>query len=167
MYQTNSIISERYGKHKALQPAQARTAVFDSSPPVLPSHIEALITGSEFWRLAKRNRYLKLIREGKLPQLEKLAELAITKKNPSHWFAAAASKAKWEQTLEFLAKLASVATEATRIAIKIGHSMNMKLVAKYIWRGVNVERWADTARERGRHPGKYFNWLCQRELGST
>src|SRR6266516_125076 len=45
----------------------------------LQQEIKALITGSDFWILAKTNRYKKLIREGHLDKLLHLATHALTK----------------------------------------------------------------------------------------
>jgi hypothetical protein len=53
---------------------------------------------------------------------------------------------------------------AARVVEKLGHQVSEKVVYKFIWAGANVERWADTARETGRSRGKYFSWLCGREL---
>jgi hypothetical protein len=43
-----------------------------------------------------------------------------------------------------------------------------RFIYQQIWRGVNVERWAATAAEVGRHKAKYFTWLCkqQKPIGS-
>jgi hypothetical protein len=73
----------------------------------LPGEIEKLIVG-EMFRQARINRYKKLIREGHLDNLLRLAAIAATKTNPAHWFARAAGKVKWNETLAFLAKTAKV-----------------------------------------------------------
>ena len=124
------------------------------------------ITGPEYWQNAKRNRYKKLVREGHLVRLLKLVELAKTKQNAANWFAAAASKARWERTLEYLSKLAQVVQTASRVAQKLGTEVT-RFIFKQVWSGANVERWADTARETGKNRAKYFAWLCQRELRSA
>lgn len=133
----------------------------------LPQAIKDLITGSDFWVLAKTNRYKKLIREGHLDKLLKLAEMAHTKNNPANWFAKACSKATWERTLAYFAKLQEVAQKADKVARRIGTSVN-KFIYKQIWKGVNVERWAIQAEEVGHSkPGqsreKHFAWLCLNE----
>src|SRR5689334_20829879 len=45
----------------------------------VPAAITNLITGSDFWVVAKTNRYKKLIREGHLANLLELASIALTK----------------------------------------------------------------------------------------
>lgn len=134
----------------------------------LPSEITALITGNEYWVLAKTRRYKKLIREGHLDKLVHLAREAHTKDHPANWFAAACSKARWEQyTLPYFAKLQAVAQKAAQVARRLGTQIN-KFIYKQIWKGVNVERWAIAAEEiRHDKPGqsreKYFAWLCVHE----
>jgi hypothetical protein len=39
----------------------------------------------------------------------------MTRDNPSHWFARAASKAQWERTLDFLAEARKVAHAAAEV----------------------------------------------------
>lgn len=134
----------------------------------LPSEIKALITGSDFWVQAKTNRYKKLIREGHLEKLLYLARDAQTKKHPANWFAAACSKANWEErTLPYFAKLREVARKAEQVVRRLGTKIN-NFIYKMIWCGVNVERWAVAAEEvRHDKPGqsreKYFAWLCVNE----
>lgn len=134
----------------------------------LPAELKALITGSDFWVLAKTNRYKKLIREGHLEKLLHLAHKAQTKEHPANWFAAACSKANWEErTLPYFAKLLEVARKAESVARRLGTKIN-RFIYKMIWRGVNVERWAVAAEEvPHNHPGqsreKYFAWLCVNE----
>jgi len=128
----------------------------------LPQEINSLITGSDYWQLAKRNRYKKLIREGYLRTLMQLAQMARTKHVPAHWFATACSTVKWERTLEYLAQLAQVQQAAIRAAEKLGTAVT-NFIYQQIWRGINVERWAAEAAEVGRHKAKYFVWLCKRE----
>jgi hypothetical protein len=134
----------------------------------LPAEVKALITGSDFWVLAKTNRYKKLIREGHLDKLLHLARAAQSKEHPANWFAAACSKARWERyTMPYFAKLQEVAWKAEQVARRLGTQIN-KFIYKMIWRGVNVERWAIAAEEvRHDKPGlsreKYFAWLCVNE----
>lgn len=134
----------------------------------LPTEITVLITGSDYWVLAKTRRYKKLIREGHLDKLLHLASEAQTKEHPANWFAAACSKARWEQyTLPYFAKLQEVARKAEQVARRLGVRIN-KFIYKQIWKGVNVERWAIAAKEiRHDKPGqsreKYFAWLCVHE----
>lgn len=133
----------------------------------LPAEIKELITGSDYWVNAKSNRYKKLIREGHLDKLLQLAAMAHTKNNPANWFAKACSKATWERTLAYFAKLTEVAQKAETVARRIGTKVN-KFIYKQIWKGVNVERWAIQAEEmRHDKPGqdklKHFAWLCLNE----
>jgi hypothetical protein len=133
----------------------------------LPNEITELITGSDYWVNAKSNRYRKLIREGHIEKLLELAKMAQTKDNPANWFAKACSKAAWERTLAYFAKLSEVAHTAERVARRVGTKVN-KFIYKQIWKGVNVERWAIQASEvRHNKPGqsalKHFAWLCKNE----
>ena len=133
----------------------------------LPVEIKELITGNEYWVTAKSNRYKKLIREGHLEKLLELARMAHSKHNPANWFAKVCSKAAWERTLAYFAKLAAVAQKAEQVVRRLGIKVN-KFIYKQIWNGVNVERWAVAAEEiRHDKPGqsraKYFAWLCVHE----
>jgi hypothetical protein len=133
----------------------------------LPEEIKALTTGNDFWVNAKSNRYKKLIREGHLDKLLALANMAHSKNNPANWFATACSKATWERTLAYFAKLKEVARKAEHVARRLGTNVN-KFIYKQIWNGVNVERWAVAAEEiRHDKPGqsreKHFAWLCVNE----
>jgi hypothetical protein len=133
----------------------------------LPEKIKGLITGNDFWVNAKTNRYKKLIREGHLDKLLELAKMAHSKNNPANWFAKVCSKATWERTLAYFAKLKEVARKAEHVARRLGTTVN-KFIYKQIWKGVNVERWAVTAEEvRHDKPGqsreKHFAWLCLHE----
>lgn len=133
----------------------------------LPAEIKALITGNDFWVNAKSNRYKKLIREGHLDKLLELAKMAHSKNNPANWFAKACSKATWERTLAYFAKLKEVARKAENVARRLGTKVN-KFIYKQIWKGVNVERWAVAAEEiRHDKPGqsreRHFAWLCAHE----
>lgn len=134
----------------------------------LPQAIKTLITGSDFWVLAKTNRYKKLVREGYKDKLLHLAREAQTKNNPANWFAQACSKARWEKyTLPYFAKLKEVVQKAETVARRLGVKIN-KFIYKQIWKGVNVERWAVTAEEvrhdkSGQSREKHFAWLCLNE----
>jgi hypothetical protein len=138
----------------------------------LPAEIKVLITGTDYWVLAKTNRYKKLIREGHLDKLLQLAREAQTKGRPANWFAAACSKERWEKyTLPYFAKLKEVAQKAEAVVRRLGTKIN-RFIYKQIWKGVNVERWAITAQEvRHDKPGqsreKYFAWLCVNEQRLT
>jgi len=133
----------------------------------LPEEIKELITGNDFWVNAKSNRYKKLIREGHLDKLLELAKMAHSKNNPANWFAKACSKATWERTLAYFAKLKEVARKAEQVARRLGTKVN-KFIYKQIWKGVNVERWAVAAEEishekPGQSREKHFAWLCLHE----
>src|SRR5437763_12344786 len=86
----------------------------------LPEEIKELITGNDFWVNAKSNRYKKLIREGHLDKLLALANMARVKNNPANWFAKACSKATWERTIAYFAKLKEVARKAADVARRLG-----------------------------------------------
>ena len=135
----------------------------------LPGEIDSLNVGSDFWRQAKGNRYRMLIREGHLSKLLKLAETARSKNKPAFWFARACSVKYWEsRTLPYLAKLADVQELAALVALKLRIEVT-KFIYQQIWRGANVERWADTAQEMphakaGQSRIKHFAWLCRREI---
>ncbi len=133
----------------------------------LPQEIKALITGNDFWVNAKSNRYKKLIREGNLDKLLALANMARSKNHPANWFAKACSKAAWERTLAYFAKLKEVARKAEHVARRLGTKVN-NFIYKQIWRGVNVERWAVMAEEvrhdkSGQSRERHFAWLCINE----
>ncbi len=132
----------------------------------LPQAITELITGSEYWVNAKSNRY-RIIREGHLEKLLELARMAHSKDNPANWFAEACSKAAWERTLAYFAKLSQVAQKAETVAKRLGTTTS-KFIYKQIWKGVNVERWAIQAQEMrhdkaGQTTLKHFAWLCVHE----
>jgi hypothetical protein len=133
----------------------------------LPQEVKELTTGSDYWVQAKTNRYKKLIREGHLDKLLALANMARSKNNPANWFAKACSKAAWERTIAYFAKLKEVARKADNVARRLGTKVN-KFIYKMIWNGVNVERWAVTAEEvshnkSGQSREKHFAWLCLHE----
>src|SRR6266568_2201226 len=62
--------------------------------------------------------------------------------------------------LKFVAGLFRVRELAERVAKKLQTAVT-GFIYQQVWRGVNVERWADTAAEAGEHKGKYFTWLCR------
>jgi hypothetical protein len=132
----------------------------------LPEDITSLNVGTPWLVKAKENRYKMLARQGYMPQLRYLAQMARTKKdirNPAHWFANVCGVKKWErQTLPFLKKAMACAKQAERLAQKLGVSVS-KFIYKQIWKGVNVERWAVRAQELGKNKQKYFAWLCTHE----
>src|SRR6266702_857678 len=135
----------------------------------LPQEIKELITGNDFWVNAKTHRYQKLIREGHLDKLLRLAKMAYGKEKPANWFATACSVKAWERTLAYLAKLKEVARKAEHVARRLCVKVN-KFIYKQIWNGLNVERWAVAAEEiRHDKPGqsreKHFAWLCLHEQG--
>ncbi len=145
----------------------ASKAITNNTSIELPQEVKVLITGSDFWVNAKSNRYKKLIREGHLDKLLALADMARVKNNPANWFAKACSKATWERTLAYFAKLKEVARKAEHVAHRLGVQIN-NFIYKQIWNGVNVERWAVAAEEiRHDKPGqsreKHFAWLCVNE----
>jgi hypothetical protein len=127
----------------------------------LPAEIDALIDNKSY-----RPRFQKLWRL--YPQeLVEWARVAIEKKGltepPSHYFAKGCKVGIWEErTLKFLAELAKVRELAERVAAKLNTAVT-RFIYQQVWRGVNVERWADMAAEVGEHKGKYFTWLCRRE----
>ena len=133
----------------------------------LPNEIKELITGNEYWVNAKSNRYKKLIREGHLEKLLELSRMAHSKHNPANWFAKVCSKAAWDRTLAYFAKLADVAQKAEQVVRRLGIKVN-NFIYKQIWNGANVERWAVAAEEikhdkPGQSREKHFAWLCLHE----
>lgn len=142
------------------------TNITTSNSIELPEEISSLITGTDYWKLAKSNRYKKLIRDGFKSQLMELAKIAQEKTNPAHWFATAASKKQWERTLDFLSKLHTVAQEALQVAKRLGVGLDkMKPIYKACWRGENVVQLSVTAQEIGRDPFKLFCWLARQKKG--
>jgi len=132
----------------------------------LPAEIDALIDNKAY-----RPRYKKLWRLHPR-ELMAWAKVAREQKNltgpPSHYFAKGCKVGIWEErTLKFLAKLFKVQETAARVAQKL-HTDVTKFIYRQVWRGVNVERWADTAQEMphekpGQSKVKHFGWLCRRE----
>ncbi|WP_427921156.1 hypothetical protein [Streptomyces sp. cg40] len=118
----------------------------------LPAALNDLNQGSDYWRQAKGNRYRKLIREGHLNDLLELAELApkmAQRSTPANWFASVASKANWERTLKFLAKVREVARMAEDAAKRVqARAQDMGAVLKAVWRhGERAVQMAVTASE--------------------
>jgi len=162
-----SSIENNVGKAFTNDTSIETTTVNEAKDQELPQEVKVLITGSDFWVKAKSNRYKKLIREGHRDKLLQLAEMAKEKNNPANWFAKACSKATWERTLAYFAKLTEVAQKAETVARRIGTKVN-KFIYKQIWKGVNVERWAIQAEEMqhskpGQSKEKHFSWLCLNE----
>jgi hypothetical protein len=88
-----------------------------------------------------------LVREGHLDGLLELAEIAQTKDKPSHWFARVASKARWQETLEFLAELRRIAADAREVAKRLP-GIAKKIIFKACWKARRtVVREAVTAQE--------------------
>ncbi len=133
----------------------------------LPAEIQELVTGSDYWRRAKENRYRKLIREGHLADLLELARLApekATKEHPSHWFAAWASKKNWDKTLATLANWRKAAQVVAEVAERIvAPAKHIKAVYAAYWRcGGNILPQAIKAQETARDGAfKYFCWLTR------
>jgi hypothetical protein len=125
----------------------------------IPAEVDALIDNKAYY-----NKFRKLVREYP-KEILTLAELASTKDRPSHWFARVTAKKNWERTLKFLAELFRVRELAERVAKKLSITVT-SFIYQQVWRGVNVERWADTAAEVGEHRAKYFTWLCRREAAA-
>lgn len=132
----------------------------------LPAAIIRLITGPDFWVVAKSNRYRKLAREGHLRDLLELAAIALTKQHPANWFATVCSVRAWKRTLGFLKRLHEVHAKAERIVERIGREMaeHMRMfIYKQIWAGRSVERHAAAAQEIGKDRHKLFIYLCTQE----
>jgi len=151
--------------------AQKQSEANNNTSIELPAAITNLNTGSDFWVLAKTNRYKKLIREGHLSDLLELTAIALTKSSPAHWFAKVCSVKAWERTLDFLKKLYAVRKKAAQVTKRIGEGM-INFVYKQIWAGKNVERHAITA-EEVRHDKpkqskcRLFAYLCKQEGQGT
>jgi hypothetical protein len=148
------------------QHAQNQSQENDNTSIELPMAITNLITGTDFWVLAKTNRYRKLVREGHLSDLLALAAIALTKQHPANWFAKVCSVKAWERTLDFLKKLYNVRRKAERVAERIGKDIAegmRRFIYKQIWAGRSVERHAVAAQEIGKHRYKLFAFLCTQE----
>jgi hypothetical protein len=130
----------------------------------IPAEIDNLIDNKMY-----HNKFRKLIREGHLDKLMKLAEIAKTKEAPSRWFAKATAKANWERTLEFLAKIRQVANQVMHAAEQLHVPTDrLKPLFKAAWnlRG-QLPRLAGLAKESGRDPERYFWWLYGRRGDTT
>jgi len=150
--------------------AQKQSEANNNTSIELPAAITHLMTGSDFWVLAKTNRYKKLVREGHLSDLLELAAIALTKSSPAHWFAKVCSVKAWERTLDFLKKLYEVRKKAERVVERIGKHLAermKKFVYKQIWAGKSVERYAVAAQEIGENRHKLFAYLCRQEGQGT
>ena len=124
----------------------------------IPAEIDALIDNKAFY-----NKFRKLIREGHLEKLLKLAEIAHTKEKPSRWFAMATAKRNWERTLEYLAKIRQVVNQVMHAARKLAtpaHRIKQLFKAAWQLRG-HFQRLVGLASE-GRNPERYFWWLYGR-----
>lgn len=121
----------------------------------LPSEIDELIDNKMY-----RNKFKKLIREGHLAELTELAEIAVTKTNPSRWFATVCAKARWEGTLKWLQKTREVAQAAAEVAKRLmAAPKHMKAIYKACWRRSDALLQAIKAEETGNDRFKYFCWL--------
>ena len=167
MNHVNTLLAARYGQQASRRTPLAKQQSTSSielsvsnttnSSIELPEEIDALIDNKAY-----RPRYKKLMRLYPR-ELIAWAQVARDQKQPSHYFAKGCAVAAWDRTLKFLAKLSKVQETAARVAQKLSTEVT-KFIYRQVWQGANVERWADTAAEVGRHKGKHFAWLCKREL---
>ena len=175
MNHVNTLLAARYGQHasrrSSLAKQQDKTSIEgnvsnNNTSIELPAEILALIDNKAYI-----NRHSKLYRLYPRELME-LARIARTKAKPSNWYATATKKGNAEGhedhfvavTLKWVREtVLSVQKTAARVAAKIGTDVT-NFIYKQVWQGVNVERWADTAAEVGRHKGKHFAWLCKREM---
>ncbi len=160
MEHASEVLAARFGdlassKHQTTSSIESTASISNTSIEI-PAEVDQLIDNKAY-----RPKFRKLVREYP-KEIMALVELAQTKANPSHWFAVVTAKKNWERTLKFLAELFRVRETAARVAEKLGAAVTT-FIYQQVWRGVNVERWADTAREVGTHKAKYFTWLCRRE----
>src|SRR6266540_7363183 len=164
MNRAGNILAARFSRQPSLSSPsnKSKTSIEGSANNSItsieiPAEVDELIDNKAYY-----NKFRKLMRE--YPQeIMALVELAHTKAQPSHWFARVTAKKNWERTLKFLSELFKVRELAERVAKKLQTAVT-GFIYQQVWRGVNVERWADTAAEVGEHRGKYFTWLCRREL---
>jgi hypothetical protein len=163
MNRAGDILATRFSQRPSLPTltSQNKTSIESSvntskTSIEIPAAVDALIDNKAYY-----NKFRKLLREYPR-EIMALVELAHTKDQPSHWFARVTAKANWERTLKFLAELFRVRELAQRVAKKLKAPVT-SFIYQQVWRGVNVERWADTAAEVGEHRAKYFTWLCRRE----
>jgi hypothetical protein len=166
MNRAGDVLAGRFGQRPSLSSltSKNKTSIEGSvsnniTSIEIPAEVDALIDNKAY-----HNKFRKLMREYPR-EIMALVELAHTKTQPSRWFATVTAKANWERTLKFLAELFRVRELAERVAKKLKTAVT-GFIYQQVWRGVNVERWADTAAEAGEHKGKYFTWLCRRELAS-
>jgi hypothetical protein len=139
----------------------------------IPAEIDELIDDKRF-----RSKYGTMICRGFKAQLLQLARHTRSmeaagklREAPSHFFSRYAKNANWERTLRFLAELARVQELAERVANKLKTAV-ASFIYQQIWRGANVERWADLAQEvphdkPGQGASRYFVWLCRREAAQA
>ena len=135
----------------------------------LPEEISSLIAGEAF-REARINRYKMLIRQGHLSHLLEIARYCrrVATKNPAFLFAKMASKAKWEQTIEFAKKLVEAARVVAEAAQRLSRGTDPeghKAIYKAYWhlKGAVVQKAALAAEivaEKGGNQLKLFNYLC-------
>lgn len=128
----------------------------------LPAEVLNLITNNG-WKLARTNRYKKLMRDGEISadELVEFVEMAKEKNKPDYWFAKIMSKARWERTKDFLAKLREIKRLAKEVCSRIPvPPYATRVIYKACWKfksSVIVK--AVTAQETGRDKYKYFCWL--------
>jgi hypothetical protein len=139
----------------------------------IPAEIDALIDDKNY-----RSKYGAMICRGFKEQLLQLARHTRSmaaagrlQKTPARFFSGYAKNANWERTLKFLAELTKVQQLAERVAEKLKTAVT-GFIYQQIWRGVNVERWADMAEEvphdkPGQSAARYFTWLCKREASTA
>jgi hypothetical protein len=140
---------------------------------LIPAEIDDLVDDKRF-----RNKYGAMICRGFKEQLLQLARYTRSmeaagklREAPSHFFSRYAKNANWERTLKFLAELRKVQELAERVAKKF-RTAATGFIYQQVWRGVNVERWADMAQEMqhdkpGQSKAKCFTWLCRREAAAS
>ena len=167
MNRASDVLADRYGQRSSLSSLTSKNnisiegSVNNSNTSIeIPAAVDELIDNKAYY-----NKFRKLMRENPR-ELMALAEIAHTKAKPSRWFAVATAKANWERTLKFVNELFRVRELAERVAKKL-KTVTTNFIYQQVWRGVNVERWADTAAEVGKDPAKYFTWLCRREAASV
>jgi hypothetical protein len=166
MNRAADVLAARYGQRPSLSTltSKNKTSIEGSGSNnitsiEIPAEVDALIDNKAYY-----NKFRKLMREYPR-EIMALVELAHIKAQPSRWFATVTAKKNWERTLKFLAELFRVRELAERVAKKLSITVT-NFIYQQAWRGVNVERWADTAAEVGEHKAKYFTWLCRREAAA-
>ncbi len=172
----SAIAAERFQAMRQQHDQEQKPSEANNNTSIeVPAAIKNLITGSDFWIVAKTNRYKKLIREGHLADLLELANIALTKKNPANWFAKVCSVKAWERTLDFLKKHYAVLKRTAQVMERIGTDLAdsmKKFVLKQIWAGKSVERYAVAAQELPHNKpnqsrAKLFAFLCKLEEQGT